>query len=178
MKRPLSALCASSLLIALSSGCTLIVWRDASTPAACDDDEDCPAGEGCVDEVCEVVDPGAVPAEGTRIDIAGGTVVGVDGVELEVPAGAVNAATIFVVRRETSTLPRDNFDATGSFYAVTPAVSFAIPALLLLPGDDDDDAFLQPVDAGAGWQTLTQADDGRFELLRTGVVARGQAVTP
>lgn len=166
--------------MALLSGCTLIVWRDASTPAPCDDDADCPADEACVDEVCEVVDPGAVPAEGTRIDIAGGIVDGPDGVELEVPAGAVNTATMFFLRRETSTWPRDNFDAGNGFYAIAPAVSFATPALLVLPENDgdDDDAFLQPTDGSTIWQRLTRADNGRFELPRAGVVARGSTVTP
>lgn len=174
VKRPLSALLVSFAVAA--PGCTLIVWRDAATPAPCDDDVDCPADEACVDGSCDVVDPGAVPADGTAIDIAGGVVSGPDGVELEVPAGAVSGETVFFIRKETSTLPRDNFAAEGGFYAVSPTVTFAIPALLRLPGDDDE-AFLRPIDDDLEWQPLI-VNGERFELPRAGVVARGQTVTP
>ncbi len=156
-------------------GCTLIVWRDASTPASCADDDDCPADEGCVGGSCEVVGAGAVPVDGVRIDIVGGVVVGPDGVEFTIAAGAVNSPTVFLIQRETSTLPRDNFDTDDRFYRLSPASSFATPALVRLPGDGAD-AFLQPID-GISWQQLVATDDGRFELPRAGVVVRG-AVTP
>ena len=174
-----SALVVSSLVgsLSLAGGCTLLVWRDASGPALCEDDGDCPAGEVCGDGSCDVVATDAVGREGTRIDIEGGVVTGPDGVVLTIPAGAVDVATTFIIRKTTSTLPRDNFVNDGAFYAIEPARSLAAIARLQLPGDASR-AFLRPEDQHViAWQELTLVD-GQFGLPRTGVVARGERVTP
>lgn len=166
----------SSSLLALASGCTFIVWRDASAAAPCVDDADCPAGEVCVDEACDVVDDGVVPPEGTRVDVVGGEVLGPDGVVLRIPPGALNGPQTFAIRRVTSTLPRDNFTSDGPFFVIEPTVSFDALATITLPGDGPD-AFLRRADAGAAWQPLdavgSDDDDDTFELPLSGIVARG-----
>lgn len=158
-----------TVVVLASSACSLVVYNDATTPAVCDDDADCPAGEACVDASCAVVDPGSLPAVGTAIDVTGGTVVGPDGVVLEVPAGAVTGKVSITIARTTSTLPRDNI-GDGAFYAIEPAITFAISAVLTLP-DEQSTAWLSPVE-GLTWEALGASDDGRFVLPRTGVVVK------
>jgi hypothetical protein len=164
-----------------SQGCSLVVYNDATTPAACDDDADCAAGEGCIDDTCDVIDPGSVPDVGTSVGVGGGTVAGPDGVVLDVPPGALPGNFTITIERTTSTLPRDNI-GDGVFYAIRPALNFAIMATITLPLDDNnvdndvDSAWVSPLQ-GVSWEALAAADGARFVLPRTGVVVRA-AETP
>ncbi len=175
MKSSLAFVTALGLAGLASSGCSLVVYNDATTPAACDDDDACPAGEACIDERCAAVDPGSVPGVGTSVGVAGGTVTGPDGVVLDVPAGALPGNFTITIARTTSTLPRDNV-GDGTFYEIEPALAFAISATLTLPADGDvDTAWVSPLE-GVTWEALA-TDDARFVLPRTGVVVRA-AETP
>jgi hypothetical protein len=160
VKSSLAFVTALGLAGLASSGCSLVVYNDATTPAACDDDDACPAGEACIDERCAAVDPGSVPGVGTSVGVAGGTVTGPDGVVLDVPAGALPGNFTITIARTTSTLPRDNV-GDGTFYEIEPALAFAI--------------WVSPLE-GVTWEALA-TDDARFVLPRTGVVVRA-AETP
>lgn len=160
-----------AVLLVASSGCSLVVYNDATTPAACADDGDCPAATACIDERCSAVDPGAVPGVGTSVGVAGGTITGPDGVVVDVPAGALSGNFTITVTRTTSTLPRDNV-GDGVFYKIEPELTFAISATLTLPDDDDvTTAWVSPLE-GTSWDALATTDDERFVLPRTGVVVR------
>jgi len=158
-----------SLPMALLSGCTWLVLHDASTTTCVGDDE-CGAGFQCESGACVAVGADAPPGVGTVVDNGGGVVAGADGVTLTIPPLAVAAATAFVIARETATLPHDNFIASGGFIKVTPAVSFTVPASLLLTGEGS--LFQRPADDGATWIPIDGAGD-EVEITSTGTFARG-----
>jgi hypothetical protein len=128
----LAALCAGP-----SAGCTAIVLNDAlDGPTPCAETTDCPAGEVCEDDACVPDDRDAAPPPPpNRVDAAGGTVPGPDGVLLEVPADALTEEIAIVITRETSTFVLDDITVHSRFYRVFPDVTLAAAATLRLPLD-------------------------------------------
>jgi hypothetical protein len=161
-----------SLLLPGLSSCTWLVLQDAAS-TVCADDDDCGAGSQCEGDVCVASEVEAPPAAGTVVDDAGGVVVGPDDVTLTIPPGAISGATVFVIARETATLPHDNFDASSGFFTITPARDFAVAATLRVTGEGA--LFQRPADDGGTWIPFDGAGDD-VDIDSTGTFARGALV--
>lgn len=90
----------------------------------------------CGSKVSDDPPPPPPPAVGSAtLGAAGGTVAGPDGVQLIVPAGALDADTTFRIARDaTGAPPLQGLNAVSPIYAVTPhGQAFAAQAVLSIP---------------------------------------------
>lgn len=99
---------------------------------ACDSEGRCTLpGYICVDGECL---EGGEAVEENRIGQQGGTVMGPDGVRLEIPAGAVSSSVLFTIARQSSSAPTPGLAPVSRVYRILPAgTAFSLAARVVIP---------------------------------------------
>jgi hypothetical protein len=176
------------VVLAGSPACTVRVLSDAAAPVACGSDDVCPGGTACVEGACVEGESDPIPIDATLVGPDGGTVLGPDGLQLEIGAGALGNSTAFSMSLASATLEYANFIPTTRLYTITPSVTFSTGALVRLvvpaaasrtPGGQPQSLFLQPSPPGPEWTEVGDDDgDGSFVIAQTGTFGVGTAVTP
>lgn len=124
--------------------------------------------------------PGNAPAPSasTVIDASGGSLVGPDGVRLDVPAGALTGPVTITMTREATGAPALLDGQASTVYAITPhGLPFKKPAVLtfpaaVLPGQSPLQTDVLRAQPGGQWQVLAppiDSLDGSASVLLDGL---------
>jgi hypothetical protein len=131
----LAALAVATVGLTAAPGCTVLASFLSSQTPTCESTSDCFAGFECTDGTCiEVATPTQPPiVPPASIDAEGGTVLGPDGVELIIPAGALSGAATVVIERYSATLDPFGVAPQTLVYSIRPALTLSRAATLRIP---------------------------------------------
>jgi hypothetical protein len=167
------------LVIAVAStttaSCSAIVLHDAAATAPCASSDDCPSATSCTDGACADAVSDGVPDARVLIGVDGGVLLGVDGVTIEFPPGALPSSLPLEITRASVTLEYENFTPSGRLYRVAPSTELAAAARVAIPGATGT-LFVRPATASATWDAVNADADGRFAIARLTVFGAGDAV--